>query len=68
MGSKTVTIPNISCGHCTATIEREIGELTGVTRVETQVAERQASIQWDDARTDWPQIAAVLSEIGFPIG
>ena len=30
MSSKTVSIPSISCGHCVATIEREIGALAGV--------------------------------------
>lgn len=28
--TKDIVVENISCGHCVATIEREIGEIAGV--------------------------------------
>ncbi|MGD8600775.1 MAG: cation transporter, partial [Gemmatimonadota bacterium] len=33
MSTKTVNVPNISCGHCVMTIEREVGEIDGVSSV-----------------------------------
>lgn len=68
MGSKTVSIPNISCGHCTSTIEREVGELPGVTAVKAQIEQKQVQITWDDQTLDWSTIDALLTEIGFPVG
>jgi copper chaperone CopZ len=65
MQTKTVTIPAISCGHCTRTIEMELGELTGVAAVSADVATKQVAISWGDP-ADWPQIEALLHEIGFP--
>ena len=34
MEQKTFSIPNISCGHCVKTIQRELLEIPGVTGVE----------------------------------
>jgi copper chaperone CopZ len=31
---KTLSIPNISCGHCIMAIKNEPGEMEGVTKVE----------------------------------
>jgi copper chaperone len=66
MSEKTVLIPNISCGHCTATIEREINDLNGVTSVTANKDTKQVNINWNEAKIDWPQISNLLTEIGFP--
>ena len=34
MEKKTLSIPNISCGHCVMSIKNELGEMEGVTKVE----------------------------------
>ena len=34
MTTKTFVVPNISCGHCTSTIELEIGDQKGMTSVQ----------------------------------
>ena len=36
MTNKTVNVPNISCGHCVATIEREVSEIDGVSEVKAE--------------------------------
>lgn len=64
MQSKTVTIPNINCGHCTHTIEMEIGDLTGVQKVRADMASRQVSVEWDDPAT-WEKIESTLVEINY---
>ena len=67
MEERTVTIPNINCGHCAMTIKREIREITGVESVDVDVSTRKATVRWS-APADWESIAAVLDEIGFPPG
>jgi copper chaperone len=62
----TVTVPNISCGHCTATIERELSELAGVQSVAADAATKQVVVEWDDAATPWQSVLDLLDEIGFP--
>lgn len=62
---KHVSIPNISCGHCVATIEREIGELAGVAAVQASAETKQATFRFEAPAT-WESIASTLEEIGYP--
>lgn len=65
MSTKTFTVPNISCGHCTHTIEMEVGDLAGVTSVKAEEASKQVTVEWDDPAT-WAEIEALLKEINYP--
>ena len=65
MPEKTVSTPAINCGHCVRTIERELGEVDGVTKVHADVASKQVTVSWE-APADWSRISATLAEIGFP--
>lgn len=66
MPQTTVVLPAISCGHCVRTIEREIGDLPGVTRVVADASTKTASIEYDEAQVGWTEITRLLTEIGFP--
>lgn len=66
MNEKTVTIPNISCGHCVKTIEREVGELEGVRSVSTDQSSRTVTVAWDDETTTWQAVSDLLVEINYP--
>jgi copper chaperone len=66
MDSKTVSVPNISCGHCVKTIEREVGDLAGVVGVRADRETRRVTISWDPEATDWVAIEEHLTEIHYP--
>ena len=66
MTNKTVTAPSISCGHCVATIEREVGELNGVEEVKAEQVAKTVKICWDPDTTDWVVIEELMTEIGHP--
>lgn len=65
MKQETFSIPNISCGHCTASIENELKELEGVTAVKGDIESRSADIQWAAPATR-EKILAMLKEINYP--
>jgi copper ion binding protein len=65
MTKKTFKVPNISCGHCTHTIETELGELSGITNVKAEVASKQVTVEWEEPAT-WDNIRALLEEINYP--
>ncbi len=67
MGSKTVNIPNISCQHCTNTIESELSELKGIIKVKAEADTKMVTIEWDESATDWNKIADLLDDIAFPV-
>ena len=66
MTSKTVNVPNISCGHCVATIEREVAEMDGVAEVKAEQTSRSVTITWDPDTTDWVVIEDLMAEINYP--
>ena len=65
MQSKTVTVPNISCGHCTHTVEMELSDIAGVNSVKADIDSKQVVVEWGDPAT-WTQIEAMMVEINYP--
>jgi copper chaperone len=65
MQSKTVTVPNISSGHCTHTVEMELRDITGVNSVKADIDSKQVVVEWGDPAT-WSQIEAMMVEINYP--
>mgnify|MGYP003727439409 FL=1 len=66
MNNRTVQVPNISCGHCVATIEREISEVEGVFSVEGRHDTQDVTISWDSEKTSWQEIKVLMREINYP--
>ena len=64
MTTVTYTVPAISCGHCTHTIETEVGDLQGVQSVKADEATKKVVITFDSP-ADETKIRALLSEINY---
>lgn len=60
-----LSVPNISCHHCTMTIARETRELPGVLKVEGDVASRTATFTLED-ESALVGVKQMLVEIGYP--
>ena len=65
MTTVTYTVPAISCGHCTHTIETEVGELQGVQSVKADEATKKVEITFDTPANE-TTIKALLAEINYP--
>jgi len=65
MTTKTFVVPNISCSHCTHTIESELSEIAGVESVKAEEASKQVTVTYDGPAT-WDKIVATLEEINYP--
>jgi copper chaperone CopZ len=62
---KTVRVSAINCGHCVATIEREIEKLDGVESVASDAKTKKVNVRWQ-APANWKAIAEKLRELGYP--
>lgn len=65
MTTVTYTVPAISCGHCTHTIESEVSELQGVQSVKAEIDSKKVTITFDSP-ADEAKIKALLAEINYP--
>lgn len=65
MTTVTYTVPAISCGHCTHTIETEVGELKGVQSVKADQTTKKVVISFDAPASE-ESIKTLLAEINYP--
>lgn len=65
MEHKKFSIQNITCGHCIMNIQRELGELEGVIKVEGNPSKKEIDVEWDPPAT-LEKIKSTLAEINYP--
>ena len=65
MTTVTYSVPAIHCGHCTHTIEMEVGELKGVQTVRAEQDTKKVTITFDEPASE-EKIKALLAEINYP--
>lgn len=56
-----LSVPDMSCGHCKASVEGALQPLSGVAPVSVDLPNRRVEISGDVARA-----LKALAEIGFP--
>lgn len=62
----TLTAPDISCGHCVASVKEAVGGLVGVERVEANADTKRVEVDFHPDRVSLAQIEAALTEAGYP--
>lgn len=65
MPTITLNIPEISCGHCTASIESALKELAGIQSVSTSVENKTATIEFAEDQVALDAIIEAIDDIGF---
>jgi len=65
MEKLTLSIPNISCGHCVMTIQRELAEIEGIKSIEGNVEAKEITVEWGPPATI-ERIRSALQEINYP--
>ena len=65
MLSQTYLASNISCAHCTHTIERELKMVAGVQAVHAEEQSKKVTVTVDKPET-LQAVESTLAEIGYP--
>ncbi|HUS85234.1 MAG TPA: heavy-metal-associated domain-containing protein [Anaerolineales bacterium] len=65
MSTVSYEVPGISCGHCTHTIQTEVGELAGVKSVVASQSDKQVTVEFEPPATE-EKIIGLLTEINYP--
>jgi copper ion binding protein len=65
MTTVTYSVPAISCGHCTRTIETEVSELQGVQSVKAEIDSKKVTITFAEPASE-EKIKSLLAEINYP--
>lgn len=65
MVKRQYLVPNISCGHCVMTIERELKEVQGLTAVKAEEDSKIVTVEVE-APAVLAEVKSLLAEIGYP--
>ena len=59
----TYTVPGMTCGHCTAAVEAEIGQVPGVETVTADLETKQVSVTGESL--DDTLLRAAIGDAGY---
>jgi copper chaperone len=67
MISVTLTVPDMSCGHCKAAVEGELNGLSGVERANADVEKGTVAVRYDEGRVSNEQLIEAIEEAGYTV-
>ncbi len=67
MTELTLSVPDISCGHCKSSIEGAVGALAGITGVEVDIEGRTVDVTFEDGSVDLPTIVDAIEGQGYTV-
>lgn len=62
----TVTVEGMTCGHCVAAVQQEVGQIPGVTGVDVDLATGVVAIA-SEGELDPAAVAAAVDEAGYEV-
>jgi copper chaperone len=68
MIEKTFKVPDMSCGHCKAAVERELNRLSGVQRANADVEKGTVEVTYDEGKvTTDENLKSAIEEAGYSV-
>jgi copper chaperone len=67
MTQVTLSVPDISCGHCKSSIEGAVNPLEGVDTAVVTIDDRNVAIEYDGSETTMEAIVAAIDEQGYEV-
>ena len=64
MTTLTLSVPDISCGHCKSSIEGAVDQLAGVGKVEVHIEPKTVDVEFDENATSLDTIIGAIEEQG----
>ena len=67
MATNILNVPDISCGHCQATITKALTPLEGVQTVNVDIPTRKVTVEYDPSVVGIDRMKEVLAEEDYPV-
>jgi copper chaperone len=63
----TLSVPDISCGHCKSSIEGAVTPLEGVNTAVVAIDDRNVAIEYDGSEATMEAIVNAIDEQGYEV-
>jgi copper chaperone len=67
MTQTTLSVPDISCGHCKSSIEGAVKPLDGVDTAEVSIDDRNVDVTYDPSKINLSDIIVAISDQGYEV-
>jgi copper chaperone len=67
MTQVTLSVPDVSCGHCKSSIEGAVNPLDGVDTAVVAIDDRNVAITYDGSATTMDAIIDAIDEQGYEV-
>jgi mercuric ion binding protein len=62
----SLSVPTMNCPVCPITVKQALTKVPGVTRAEVSLDKRQATVTFDDAKTNVEALTRATTNAGYP--
>ncbi|MCL1593058.1 MAG: copper ion binding protein [Actinomycetia bacterium] len=63
----TLSVPDISCGHCKSSIEGAVTPMDGVAKAEVSINDRTVDLEFDPAKVELAAIVTAIDDQGYEV-
>ena len=67
MTEKTLNVAGMSCGHCKAAVEEELGKLEGVERSNADPRTGTVEVAYDEGKVTTEDLEGAIEEAGYTV-
>ena len=62
----TLSVPGMTCAACPITVKKAISRVEGVGKVDVAFEKREATVTFDDGKTNVRRLIAATTDSGYP--
>ena len=67
MMDRTLEVEGMSCGHCKAAVEEELGKLSGVESSNADVDKGTVAVRYDESRVSVGDLRGAIEDAGYAV-
>jgi len=67
MSRETLRVEGMSCGHCVETIQKAVGEVPGVRKVDVDLEKKEVSVELEEGKSPLKEVTEKIREAGYEV-
>ena len=67
MTENTFNVPDMSCGHCKATVEGALNKRSGVERANADIVNGTVEVSYDEGTVTTEDLLGAIEEAGYTV-